>query len=290
VPAIGDGNFRASVAIDMTRDRVEETREKYGEAPKVTQEATREESDAGMPAMGVPGSLSNRPAVAKPASDAADGPRSMRNATTRQYAYDRSVTQIKKAPNTIKRMSVAVVLNNAAAPGTTKAWTSDQLSTIDRILRNGLGLDRERGDQLEVSALNFQAAAPVEETPWWRERDNLVTIGSYVGYGVLGLLVFLFVLRPLIGILRQWVARRDLPVTDISAQTAGALPLPDGANGTAGALASPSNLPMLAGFRLPPIGSDVDVLVEHLKVMARQEPERVAEVIRPWIRKDGYPG
>lgn len=38
---------------------------------------------------------------------------------------------------------------------------------------------------------------------------------------------------------------------------------------------------------LPPVGSSADVLVEHLKVLAEQAPERVADVIKPWIRKHG---
>lgn len=36
---------------------------------------------------------------------------------------------------------------------------------------------------------------------------------------------------------------------------------------------------------LPPVGSDVDVLADHLKNLAHDAPERVAEVIKPWIRK-----
>jgi flagellar M-ring protein FliF len=286
-PALGDGNFRASVAVELNRDRVEETREQYGEAPKVTQEATRKEDDVGAPALGVPGSLSNRPAVARPASDAGEGPRSQRNATTRQYAYDRSVVQTRRAPTVIKRMSVAVVLNDAIAPAGGKTWTRDQLANIESILRNGLGIDSERGDQLLVSGLSFQPAPPVEEVPWWRERDNLVTIGSYAGYALLALLAFLLVLRPLIRILRQWVAKQqDPPRRAADEAMVPALPAPDDVTAMAGTRSSVA-LPLLTEIKLPPIGSDVDVLVEHLRAMVGQDPERVAEVIKPWIRKDG---
>nr|WP_213763030.1 flagellar basal-body MS-ring/collar protein FliF [Caballeronia sp. dw_19] len=286
-PALGDGNFRASVAVELNRDRIEETREQYGEAPKVTQEATRKEDDVGAPALGVPGSLSNRPAVARPASDAGEGPRSQRNATTRQYAYDRSVVQTRRAPTVIKRMSVAVVLNDAIAPAGGKTWTRDQLANIESILRNGLGIDSERGDQLLVSGLSFQPAPPVEEVPWWRERDNLVTIGSYAGYALLALLAFLLVLRPLIRILRQWVAKQqDPPRRAADEAMVPALPAPDDVTAMAGTSSSVA-LPLLTEIKLPPIGSDVDVLVEHLRAMVGQDPERVAEVIKPWIRKDG---
>lgn len=39
LPTLGDGNFRASVTAEIDHDRVEETRERYGDTPKVMQEA-----------------------------------------------------------------------------------------------------------------------------------------------------------------------------------------------------------------------------------------------------------
>ena len=107
-PVLGANNFRLSVTADVDNDKIEETQEKYGEAPKVTSEAMREELEKSRLAMGVPGTLSNRPPVAAdpaapaaPASPAAangapaadktgDNANSRKNATTRQYAYDRA--------------------------------------------------------------------------------------------------------------------------------------------------------------------------------------------------------
>jgi len=66
-PVLGEHNYRVSVTAEVDNDRVEETHEKYGEAPRVTSEATREEQDRNRVALGVPGSLSNRP-VAAPAA------------------------------------------------------------------------------------------------------------------------------------------------------------------------------------------------------------------------------
>ena len=44
-------------------------------------------------------------------------------------------------------------------------------------------------------------------------------------------------------------------------------------------------VPLLENFELPPPGSPVDVLVDHLKVLAAKEPERVAEVVKQWVQK-----
>src|SRR6478609_3460446 len=71
-PVLGADNFKVSVTADVDNDKIEETQEKYGEAPKVTSEAMREELEKSRLAMGVPGTLSNRPPVpADPAAPAA---------------------------------------------------------------------------------------------------------------------------------------------------------------------------------------------------------------------------
>ncbi|MDB6001042.1 MAG: flagellar M-ring protein FliF, partial [Rhizobacter sp.] len=57
-PVLGEDNYKATVTADVDNDRIQETREKYGADPKVTNEAMREESDRDRMAIGVPGSLS----------------------------------------------------------------------------------------------------------------------------------------------------------------------------------------------------------------------------------------
>jgi len=44
-------------------------------------------------------------------------------------------------------------------------------------------------------------------------------------------------------------------------------------------------VPLLDNYDLPPAGSAVDVMVDHLKVLAGKEPERVAEVVKQWVQK-----
>ncbi len=100
-----------------TTTRCRKTHEQYGDTPKVTNESTRAEQDTDPLALGVPGSLSNRPVdVAR--GCARPGRRAARSETaaTRQFAYDRSVTQIQRSKGRLKKLSVAVVLNDAAAP------------------------------------------------------------------------------------------------------------------------------------------------------------------------------
>lgn len=213
-PVLGSENFRVSITADVDNDRIKETHERYGDTPKVTNEALREELDSDPLALGVPGSLSNRPvAVAAAASgagaagaaaDEATTSSAQKNASTRQYAYDRSITQIQRSRGRLRKLSVAVVLNSAAAPAGAATWNTEQLANIDRLLRSGLGIDTERGDTLVVSAMAFPGSPPV--LPWWQQRDNIIDYGSWVLYALAALLGFLLVFRPLLKLAQQQLA------------------------------------------------------------------------------------
>ncbi|MFC5458256.1 flagellar basal-body MS-ring/collar protein FliF [Massilia niabensis] len=312
-PVLGANNFKVSVTADIDNDKIEETQEKYGEAPKVTSEAMREELEKNRLAMGVPGTLSNRapvpadpaaPADAAPDAAAAaaaaaaekDNSNSRKNATTRQYAYDRAITQIKRSRGRLRKLSVAVVLNNASAANAKVGFTPAELANIDKILRGGLGIDQVRGDVLAVSALSFPAAAVAQ--PWWEERDTIVDATGYLLWIVGALLAYLLLARPLLRTVTQRLAPALPAPGAAGSSTAAVAALPNGAvaDGATPVLAGAAAMlpagagaaavvPLLENYDLPPAGSAVDVMVDHLKVLAGKEPERVAEVVKQWVQK-----
>lgn len=294
-PVLGTANYKLSVTADVDNDKIEETSETFGEAPKVTSEALREEQDRNRLALGVPGTLSNRPpalpaaAADKPEGDGGDGSAS-KNASTRQYAYDRNITQIKRSRGRLRKLSVAVVLNHHAAAGKS-GWTPAELASFERILRGGLGIDAARGDLLAVSALTFPAA-PVAG-PWWQEPDHVADIGNKVLWIVGAVLAFLLVLRPLLRLLALRLAPPPQAIAALAAPAPlGALAAPTARRGGDSApLATPMPVvPLLDNYDLPPAGSAVDVMVDHLKVLSDKEPERVAEVVKQWMQKNGRNG
>lgn len=296
-PLLGAGNYNVSVAVELGQDRVQETQERYGDAPKVTNEASREESNRDRVALGVPGSLSNRPAT--PAPDANGAPNTAeRSAVTRQFAYDRSVTTIQRARGQLKKLSVAVVLNDGAAPGAATGWTPQDIARMEGLLRGGLGINAERGDQLVVSSLAFPGAAPA--VPWYEERETVFEFVTWGLYALGALLCYFLLARPLLRILRERhkpaaeVGMTDLIALEGAAAAAGAeapaLANPAPAVAALPNKAAPANsgamVPLLADYDLPPPGSPVEVLVNHLKVLAQKEPERVAEVVKQWVQKN----
>lgn len=288
---LGVGNFRVSVSAEVYNDRIQETHERYGDVPKVLSEAVREESGSDPLAVGVPGSLSNRPVAGPPAPDSSAPPAAataQKNANTRQYTYDRSITQIQQGRGRLRRLNVAVAVNSTAGPGNA-AWTAESLADIERLLRGGLGISSERGDTLVVTALPFPPLP--ESLPWWQERDTVLQ-GVEYALRALGLLaLLLFVVRPVIRLMRQrWAPPiQTVPEVDITPEPP-ALPMQAAAFAAPGAAAvNGAVTPLLEAYDLPPPGSPVDVLVDHLKELAAKEPERVAEVVKQWVQKRNGP-
>lgn len=288
-PVLGEHNYKVSVSVAVDNDRTQETHERYGETPKVTSEATREESGREPLAIGIPGSLSNRPVNTPQMADGKEAAAAQRAATTRQYAYDRSVTQVERGRGRLTKLSVAVIVNSAAAPGGA-SWTPDALADLERVLAGGLGIDVARGDSLVVSVMKF----PDVPTPlsWWEERDVVVDAGGYAASAAGLLLAYLLVVRPLLRIAqRRWAPA--LPERDITDEFEPVVAIagskPPGALGgpMSGAAAGNPVVPLLDNYDLPPAGSPVDVLVDHLRVLAAKEPERVAEVVKQWVQGDG---
>jgi flagellar M-ring protein FliF len=284
-PIVGNNNFKLSVTADVDNDKVQETHEEYGDTPKVTNETTRAEQDTDPLALGVPGSLSNRPVDIAANAQGGQESSTQRNASSRQFAYDRSVTQIQRSKGRLKKLSVAVVLNDSAAPAG-GAWSEAQLANIDKILRSGLGIDTARGDSLVVSSLGFPVAAP--PPVWWQQPERIVDIGVYVAYALAALFAYLLIARPLLRMAKQ---RLELPAPTV--QQIEATPVPAAATAAAAALPTPNASkgpipvgPLLEDYDLPPPGSPVDVMVDHLRALAAKEPERVAEVVKQWVQKN----
>lgn len=296
-PVLGEHNFKVSVSAEVDNDRIQETRERYGDEPKVISEAMREESGRDPLALGVPGSLSNRPVDVAEPRPARDEKTAQKLATTRQFAYDRSVTQVQRGRGRLAKLNVAVILNSAAAPSGNGVWSPAELGGIDRVLRSGLGIDTERGDTLVVSAMAFPAVP--EALPWWQERDLIIEAARYA-ISAFGLLLgYLLLVRPVLRMAqRRWAPVRpvELAPMELAQELTPALAAPDAQAEAAKALAAPGSatrdgkmpvVPLLENYDLPPPGSPVDVLVDHLKVLAAKEPERVAEVVKQWVQNNG---
>ncbi|HBI6863024.1 TPA: flagellar M-ring protein FliF [Enterobacter cloacae] len=297
---VGEGNFRISVAPTVDLSRVEETQERLGKDPRVSDEQISHENSTNEMAFGIPGSLSNRPVNQNPQAAAAQAagqaapaatnttetttrdPRSLSNRSQeqRKYAFDRDIRHIRYPGYKLEKLSVAVALNQSA-PALAKI-TPEQLTSITRLVESAAGIDKQRGDALTLDVLTF--TPPVSQDPvvgkWWKDPD-MQYWAQNGGIGLLLLLTLLFGVRPL----AQRLGRRERVVNAVEQDDS--MLLTDDSPASENGLSTLSK----AGFNnnddlLPPQSSGLETKVEYLQVLAQSETERVAEVLKQWINSN----
>lgn len=292
---VGAGNYRISVAPTVDLSRVEETQERLGKDPRVSDEQLSQENTTNEMAFGIPGSLSNRPANQNPqagANPAANtsvntndpGSLSSRSQEQRKYAFDRDIRHIRHPGYKLEKMSVAVALNQSA-PALVN-MTPEHLASITRLVESAAGIDKSRGDALTLDMLAFSmpVSEPAKEVQWWQDPD-MQYWGQNGGIGLLALLTLLFGVRPL----AQHFGRRESAAIDSKTNRADIEPvlltddMPD-ANGAHAAL--PKVAFNSSDDMLPPQSSGLETKVEYLQVLAQNETERVAEVLKQWINSN----
>ncbi|HDW0553916.1 TPA: flagellar M-ring protein FliF [Escherichia coli] len=286
---VGTGNYRVSVMPDLDLSTIDETQEHYGDAPKINREESVLDSDTNQVAMGVPGSLSNRPPIA--ANQMTNGTEENRSPealskhseSKRDYSYDRSVQHIQHPGFAVKRLNVAVVLNQNAPA--LKNWKPEQTTQLTALLNNAAGIDAQRGDNLSLSLLNFvPQAVPVEPViPLWKD-DSVLAWVRLIGCGLLALLLLFFVVRPLMKRLTAVRAPVITPEPEAVSEPWIAMPEEERKNVDLPSLPGDDSLPSLPGDdSLPSQSSGLEVKLEFLQKLAMSDTDRVAEVLRQWI-------
>lgn len=306
-PVLGLGNYRISVSADIDFSQKEETLQAYGEAPRLRSESLRNETTLDQLALGVPGSLSNRPPEPPPqaqqgqaqnanapagngksASTDNKAATSTRNETTRQNDFDQSVTHIKYPAFALRQQSVAVVINASTAPE--GGWTDKARADLEAMVKSAVGFNAQRGDLITVSVFPFAATAVEESAASWWESSALQSLVRYSVLGLIALLFLLFGVRPAVRSLTQ---RAQPAATAALPEGAGDYPLALDAerrlalsNETVGGLNVLGELNPLSEIRLPAPGSGLEHQIEHLQMLAKNDPERVSEVIKHWIGRN----
>jgi flagellar M-ring protein FliF len=193
----------------------------------------------------------------------------------------------------LARLSVAVILddervstpgeNGAAATVSARPWEPAGIQRVQGIVAAAVGLDTERGDQLTVENIAFEAVPemlePVEPGMGTQAMD-LVKVHWLSGVRLVAVLLiaafaFFGVLRPLISRVGGLASAPALP----AAAGAGArLPTVSEMEGQIDAELDAMSSP--EGRRMP-------VLTQRVAKLANDEPEQVARIVRGWISEDG---
>ncbi|MBX6423057.1 flagellar basal-body MS-ring/collar protein FliF [Thermosulfurimonas sp. F29] len=192
--ALGPGRAVAQVSVEVDFDKGAIREETYDpEMTAVVSESVEESSKSsrsqGGPA-GVKGAL-----AAKAEGNlglAGRGEVSSKKKIIRNYEPSRVLKQISIAPGKIKRLSVAVLVDENAVAGKDK---QAKLEWIEKLVKGAVGYNPDRGDVVEVSTFPFRTEEVKGPAVWMEYASRLV---KPLLEFLIAVLVLLLVIRPLL--------------------------------------------------------------------------------------------
>ena len=216
-PVVGMGNVRSEVDVTIDFTEIESTFEEYDgndNGPRARSEiVTLEKAPGSGSAQGIPGSASNVDASANAAgSPDTEDLKTLSSKTTRNYEMDRAVRHVKRQGGTLERISVAVVINEAALAINTSAvevesenpvepsgYSEQDIERFTDLIKGVVGFDAARGDIVTVVSTPFERLALIEEAPvQWFENTQITSMIKSSGVALAFIALIFFVIRPMI--------------------------------------------------------------------------------------------
>jgi flagellar M-ring protein FliF len=208
--SLGPGKVRAEVHAEMDFDRVTTNSESYdpsGQVVRSTQTTSEQSdsSDAGEQPVTV---ANNLPETQANKGSSAGRSKNGRNEETVNYEISKTVKSHVREGGSIKRLSVAVLVDGlyAVAPDGAKTYQprpAEELKQLTTLVRGAMGYNAERGDTVEVVNLRFmtqdEPAVAAPDGYFGLSKSELLRAGEPIALAIVGLLVMLLVVRPLIG-------------------------------------------------------------------------------------------
>ncbi|MFU8787672.1 MAG: flagellar basal-body MS-ring/collar protein FliF [Methylobacter sp.] len=311
-PLVGGAGMRVQISADVDFTETDRTQEMFNpDLPALRSEQTSEERNS-LAAQGVPGALSNQPTPAGVAPEAPGGTPeglgaasgSLAKNATRNYELDKTITHTRLATGGLRRLSVAVVVDDRRviqSDGTVKAqsYSQEDVNRFTDLIKQAVGFDSSRGDQVTVTNVTFRMDDAIEalpELPVWEQGWFLDIMKQAVA--VLAVLFLLFgVLRP---------TMRGLVARDLEEKKALALAEAEAKAAAMGGMVrfNEQGMPIAvpaeqAHIDFSASAADIDDLLlldvpqsyehrlEYVKRLVDDDSKIVAQVIKSWIKKDG---
>ncbi len=313
-PLVGPERFRAGVSVECDLTSGEQSEEIFDPARSVmvTSQKTEDISGANL-ASGVPGTASNLP---RPTSRPGSGGLGMtRRTESISYQASRTVRRTRLPQGTIRRMSIAVLLDHdlrweGVGPKARRILeppSPERLKVIRELIAAATGFDANRGDQLILESLPFEttlqspppeapsAPAPPSSAgpvpPWFRsllERNPMVVAGAAGGV--------LLLLAAVLWLWRRKRRRRKmveiqeaLPAGQAQAALEAASK-PEAGEDLGAILAEQAarkqqlEAEALSALKLSPVTTKkTEVLAKHLTEVVKKEPAAAAQILRSWL-------
>ena len=203
---VGAGHVRVQVSADMNYNHISTTSESYDPDSKVvrsTQTVQQNASDTtggGGAAVSVANAL---PGAGSTAAGDAGKSNSGRTEETTNYEISKTVTTSTQDGGDVKKLSVAVVVDGDGDGASYKPRSAADMAKITSLVKSTMGFDATRGDQVQVTNMEFARVDAGDATPapkpllgldasyWFKIIEAAIMC-------VTALLIGLFVARPLI--------------------------------------------------------------------------------------------
>ena len=299
-PILGADNFSTEVRAELNFAERQATRESFPQdEARLRAETGSWASDprgqgAGGEAGGVPGALSNQAPVnptvtqtnpngqavsqgteANQPATPESAPLKTEETFNRSFELGREVSVTKDAIGTVKRLSVAVALDNGADG---KPRSAQEIAALEALVKGAVGFDQARGDVVALSSRSFIKTEEVE-APWY-EADWVSPLVRNLSALAVALLVVFGIGRPL---LKRRAAAQDAAASNMAA---------NGAKigreiSTEIGRQSPSVADPAGTVTLDMISSTYDYAqrADLIRNFVKQDPDRAALVVRDLLKE-----
>ncbi|MEP4309671.1 MAG: flagellar basal-body MS-ring/collar protein FliF [Lentilitoribacter sp.] len=298
---VGFGNAVVEVSVETVTESEEFRERRFDPESRVaistdTEERTSNSSEAGGGDVTV---ASNLPDAEGGGGDSAT---SQNNETRERVNYEVSETEraVVRSPGAIKRLTVAVLVNDLAdvdqaGQVTTSPRPEEELVALRELVSSAVGFDEERGDVITIKSMALQSvpASGTEASTSFMDQIE-IDVMSAIQMAVLAIVTVilgLFVVRPLLSRPSpQLASTSQLPELEAAGlmengpgedQDSGFEGLPDlSFGGDAGDLPDLPGLPDFSG------GGLSDDPVDRLRSMIGERQEETVEVLRTWLEEE----
>jgi flagellar M-ring protein FliF len=301
---VGAGHVRVQVAADLNYNHTSTTSESYDPDSKVIRSTQTVEQNASDTTGGSQAAVSVANALPGGNANTSSGDNGKSNSgrteETTNYEISKKVTTSSEDGGDVKRLSVAVVVDGTlTGDGPNPAYkprTTAEMAQITNLVKSAMGFQQVRGDQVQVSNMEFARMDSGEGTPapkpllgldaayWFKIIEAAIMC-------VTALLIGLFVARPLISrMFASNAAGAAQPLAFLGASpVAGALPAPAAQGGAIATDASGQQVLLPApqpGIDLSRIEGQVrESSVKKIGEVVNAHPEEALAIIRTWLHQ-----
>lgn len=274
---LGPNKSTVQVAADINYNTTETSSEIFDPDKTVvkSEQTTDYNSNGGTTPSGVPGVST----AITPNPQAGNGLGGYKGSDSNvNYEVSKTVEKTTQPPGSIKKLSVAVVVDNKIVDGTSTIWTQKELDDIKNLVKNAVGIDLSRGDpEIEVKNIPFDTSLQQEldgaEKTIKSEKLRNMIIKAVIALAIVGLLIFL--------IRAIFKSRHESRISELDMGTAQPLMLNQSLAHEPSETSELSNAQEASVPQLE-ISSTQRKKQEIIEILEK-EPELVVQMIRDWI-------